>query len=88
MKIEVNEHDIEQGRRRDLKCCAIGRALDRAGVVHFGVTGPAVLLANELRLSTARLLPPFVQRWILDFDAGKLVEPFSFELKTFESVLV
>ena len=88
MKIEVTENDIEHGQRGDPKCCAIGRALDRAGVMHFGVMGPAVLLANELRLSTALLLPPFVQRWILDFDAGKPVQPFSFELNTFENALV
>jgi len=87
MKIEVTEQDIENGRRGDPKCCAIGRALDRAGVVHFGVMGPAVLIANESRLSTARLLPASVQRWILDFDAGKPVEPFSFELSTHEAAV-
>lgn len=79
MKITVTKEDIGGGRRSDPEDCPVARALRRAGVVHFGVTGMAVMIPGE-RQHTSVLLPGEVQEWIMDFDWGTPVKPIEFEL--------
>lgn len=80
MNITVTKEDIECGQRRDPENCAIARALVRAGLDHFGVMGPSIMVADGWgRLASLRL-PEEVSDWILNFDAGNLVEPLSFKL--------
>ena len=80
MKITVTQEDIEQGRRSEPNECAVARAFLRAGVDHFGVMGARVMVANRLGHLVNLMLPRSVQNWILDFDAGKFVVPFAFNI--------
>ena len=80
MTISVTREDIEQGRRCDPDCCPVGRALSRAGVVHFGVVGPTVMVADDAEHATGLPLPTAVKDWILDFDGAQPVEPITFDL--------
>jgi hypothetical protein len=79
MKITVTQEDIEQGRKNEPYTCAVARAFLRAGVDHFGVMGERVMVANLGHL-VSLLLPRSVRKWILDFDAGKFVVPFTFDI--------
>lgn len=58
----------------------MGRALSRAGVSHFGVLGPAVVIADGEQHVTFMQLPEEVTEWILSFDRFEPVRPFTFEL--------
>jgi hypothetical protein len=79
MKITVTKNDIEGGRKSDPEDCPVARALRRAGILHFGVTGMAVMVQGEREHATI-LLPSGVQEWIMEFDWGTQVEPMHFEL--------
>lgn len=80
MNITVTREDIEHGQRRDPEQCAIARALMRAGLDHFGVMGPSVMVADGWGRLTSLRLPESVSDWIFNFDAGNPVEPISFRL--------
>ncbi len=79
MKITVTARDIEKGRRRDPSECPVARALRRAGISHFGVTGMLAIIQNG-RTHIPLVLPGAVQDWILDFDWGSAMSPIEFEL--------
>jgi len=79
MNIRVTSEDIEHGQMRDPYGCPVARAVRRAGVAHFGVTGMAVM-AGEDRQRTMVILPGVAQDWIKAFDYGMPVAPFEFEL--------
>ena len=79
MNIRVTSEDIEHGQMRDPYGCPVARAVRRAGVAHFGVTGMAVM-AGEDRQRTMVILPSIAQDWIKAFDYGMPVAPFEFEL--------
>jgi hypothetical protein len=79
MRITVTKEDIAGGRRSDPEDCPVARALRRAGLSHFGVTGMAVMMPGESQHASV-LLPARVQEWIMDFDWGTPVKPFEFEL--------
>jgi len=80
MKITVTQEDIEQGQRCEPNTCAIARAFLRAGVKHLGVMGRTVMVANPPGHLVSLLLPRAVRNWIVDFDAGKFVVPFAFDI--------
>lgn len=80
MKITVTSKDIEEGRRRDPSECPVARALRRAGISHFGVTGMLVIVQTG-RKHIPLVLPATVQEWILDFDWGSAMAPIDFELR-------
>ncbi len=80
MRITVTQEDIDNGRRCDPDCCPVGRALSRAGLIHYGVIGSAVMIKDGQAHAMALPLPAPVRDWILDFDGSRAVEPFSFEL--------
>jgi hypothetical protein len=80
MKITVTQEDIEQGRKGEPHACAVARAFFRAGVDHLGVMGPRVTVTNALGHLVSLLLPRSVWSWIVDFDAGRFVVPFSFDI--------
>jgi hypothetical protein len=79
MRITVTTKDIEEGRRRDPSECPVARALRRAGISHFGVTGMLVIVQTG-RNHVPLVLPANVQDWILDFDWGSAMAPIDFEL--------
>jgi hypothetical protein len=80
MNITVTREDIKHGQRRDPEHCAIARALVRAGLDHFGVMGPSVMVADGWGRLTSLRLPEEVSDWIFDFDAGNPVGPLRFKL--------
>jgi hypothetical protein len=80
MKIIVTEEDIEGGQKGQPHSCALARAFLRAGVDHFGVLGQTVMVADAAGHLATVPLPPAVRDWILSFDAGKVVSPFSFDI--------
>jgi hypothetical protein len=80
MTISVTKEDIKHGKRCDPDCCPIGRALSRAGIVHFGVVGPTVMVADDSDHATGLPLPKEVKDWILEFDGAGPVEPITFDL--------
>ncbi len=80
MNITVTLEDIEHGQRRDPEPCAIARALMRAGLDHFGVMGPSVMVADTWGRLTSLRLPEAVSDWIFNFDAGNPVRPIVFEI--------
>jgi len=80
MNITVTKEDIEYGQRRDPENCAIARALVRAGLDHFGVMGPSVMVADGWGRLTSLRLPEEVSDWIFNFDAGNPVEPLHFKI--------
>ncbi len=77
MRIQVTSEDLANGRRRDARGCPVALALNRAGILHFGVTGMLVWFAEGQRCV---LLPTAVQEWIRAYDAGVAMEPIEFEL--------
>ena len=80
MNITVTKNDIEQGQRRDPEQCAVARALVRAGLNHFGVMGPSVMVGDRWGGLTSVRIPREVSDWIFNFDAGNAVSPISFDL--------
>jgi hypothetical protein len=80
MKISVTKDDIEKGQPRNPNACPIGRAIQRAGLQDYCVTGSAIIVADQRHQTSALLLPEAVQHWIADFDKAKPVGPISFEL--------
>jgi hypothetical protein len=80
MKIRVTRQDIKQGEKRDPEQCAVALALIRAGINHFGVMGPSVMVPDAVGRLISLPLPAAVADWIFDFDAGKAVRPMAFEL--------
>lgn len=81
IRIDVTEEDIQAGRRRNgLQCplaLALQRGLGRMVVVNYAsYSRPCPGVAEP----DYRYLPSDVVRWRIDFDAGKPVSPFSFEI--------
>src|SRR4051812_25193687 len=77
MKIIVTRKDIQNGHKHDPDRCPVARALQRAGVQHFGVLASDVMLADGWNPTALLPLPFRVTDWILDFDAGRPVKPIS-----------
>ena len=78
--ITITKEDILNGRRCDPNSCPVGRALSRAGVSHFGVIGPTVVIVDGQDRRRIMPLPENVSEWILEFDACRQVKPLVFEL--------
>jgi hypothetical protein len=79
MKITVTKDDIVVGRKSDPGDCPVARALRRAGVAHFGVTGMTGMIEGRQQHGIV-LLPAPVQEWIVEYDLGFPVEPMAFDL--------
>lgn len=74
MKIDVVQEDINHGKRENPLACPIALAIGRS-------IGTVSVEVNTVRSKTHWVyLPMKAQVFIRDFDAGKLVQPFSFEL--------
>jgi hypothetical protein len=80
MQITVTREDIEGGQRHDPERCPVAKALNRAGILHFGVMLASVVVADGRGHVAGLPLPARVTDWILDFDANRAVAPISFEL--------
>jgi hypothetical protein len=76
--VTVTQEDIEQGCRGDVGHCpvarAIARALDRSDILVWGAR------VNLFYAPSSFYLPGHVTQWIVRFDHGEPVSPFSFEM--------
>lgn len=82
MRVEVSQEDIDNGVPGRPYSCAVALAVRRAdgGWVSF-VGSSEVRLRDHAWCS----LPEHVQQFIIDFDHGRRVEPFAFDLKCKET---
>lgn len=70
--IEVTADDIARGTRKSCSCCPIALALARCTGLVVSVESDWVYFMPDL--------PQTAVEFIKTFDAGKPVQPFSFEL--------
>ncbi len=91
MLITVTQEHIDKGRiaiksgERVSENCAVSKALmDRFKVEHVDINHNQInyigLFPDEVILDHAIPLPKEVDDWIKDYDFGRPVTPFSFEL--------
>lgn len=79
MNVQVSKGHIETGQKQKCQSCPVALALAEATGVLWHVT-PSYLIVWRGRLVPHVTTPEEVQRFIRDFDAGKAVQPFSFEI--------
>lgn len=82
-EIEVTEDDIARGKRCDARSCPIALAIRRAVGREYGVLvaySNIYLGLDEQAVPDWRMTPPAIERWLLDYDNGLAVQPFSFDL--------
>lgn len=86
--ITVTQDDIDHGKKADCRCCPIARAVRRAwkpeckfvavtGIKLFVYFKPTSTNWNPHEVYT---LPLEAELFVADFDNGKGVEPFEFEV--------
>jgi hypothetical protein len=80
MKIQITEKCIKNGIRRDVHCCPIALALQRAGLRDVHVSN-RYIQGNGKFKHYAFKLPRKAIAFIWDFDRKKPVKPFAFVLK-------
>ena len=76
--INVTARDIEKGSRAEPESCPVARALSRA-FRSQAIVGTRDVDFNDGSLKTI-FLPADAVRFILDFDRGRPVRPFKFEV--------
>lgn len=72
--VSVTQEDIDQGVRNSSFSCAVARACRRV-IPYFSSCYNGACIGGKLVP-----LPKDVFSWILNFDAGNLVKPITFEL--------
>lgn len=89
--IEVTAEDIKDAKPLSIWDCAVAKACNRLKLAehHVQVDGTNVYFYKDddrqaLHVAVATL-PYEAQAWIQEFDSGKNVQPFSFELEVPDS---
>ena len=77
MKIKVTQDDIDNGERHRCYRCPIAHAMCRTLGASIAVTQEKYYREED----DGKYLPTEAQRFILDFDAGRPVAPFEFEVE-------
>ena len=82
MLVQVTEQDIEEGKRHNCHLCPVALAVART----LGMKTDDVLMTGDvyIRWEGWRLLGDGsfkIRRFAANFDKGKPVKPFSFELR-------
>lgn len=77
LKVEVTAEDIAAGVPSDCQECPIALALKRAGVIEPAVAKTWFLAGKGADMVN---LPPLGWSFVIEFDNGRKVEPFSFEI--------
>jgi hypothetical protein len=80
VRVEVTRADIRQGVPRCGEDCAVSLALNRATDRAWFVTG-RVAHSGGKRNGVSVRLPDAAVQWIAEFDDGRPVEPFAFDLE-------
>lgn len=86
--VKVTDYDIRHGEPRNSERCPIKNALHRSDwnapkVPWDGkVNGRGVIAMTdpETGIRYEWYIPPGVNRWLMEYDAGKSVEPIEFQL--------
>lgn len=78
MKIVVTQNDIERGTRYRACACPVALAIKRRTSRECEVAGRYMIFRSDI--NTKYDLPTPVRKFVVDFDTGKPVKPFSFEL--------
>lgn len=80
--IEVTEEDIEKAKRNDSYMCVVAQALARTipEAHHIEVDSQSIRFTRGPR-RFVYLTPYAVQGYVVAFDAGEAIEPFSFWLR-------
>lgn len=76
MRIEVTQEDIDRGVRDQPCACALALATTRATGRNAAVGTTSIFFDLESGIS----LPLLARNFVRDFDAGRSVRPFSFDL--------
>jgi hypothetical protein len=81
MKIDVTQKHINRGFRKTCGQCPVALALAEAFSANWSHAGPSTLSVRRNRLRTLDWDTPVVARdFMLRFDSGAPVSPFSFDL--------
>lgn len=75
MRIFITQEDIDKGQKSNCYECPIAQSLKRKGSHNVAVFDGSIWMAGEEFIT-----PLNVDDFIRAFDAGKPVQPFSFEL--------
>lgn len=74
--INVTQENIDKGKRFASCSCPVALALKNAGYQKVSVTGPVVCIGTGYRWKVT----PEIYTFIIGFDGGMKVKPFTFEL--------
>ena len=81
VKVSITQRDINKGERYDDVGCPIARALRRKGIkASVGSAGWTTKRTKVIKGWPGKFKEE-IQGFIDDFDSGKKVKPFTFELK-------
>lgn len=78
--IEVTQSDIYNGHRNECNKCPIALAMSRYFKCEVTVAYNYCQIPNKLGGSIRIINSEVMQRFIDDFDSGRPVQPFSFEI--------
>ncbi len=92
-KIDVTREDIDNGTKRACGLCPVALAAKRVvapfmRVAAYSTALELVTTERPFRPDTLHRLPATATSFIIDFDRGSPVEPFSFELDIPEEFLL
>lgn len=80
MEIEVTQLDIKNGRRNSCGSCPVALAIQRITGVRPFIETEFVLLDPFTNNPTRRVLPKIARKFVVDYDMGLHVEPFTFRI--------
>ena len=80
MKIEVKQEHIDKGYRRSKCWCPVALALRDAGLEQPSVNPLRIIYSRGLHTVGCEV-PESAKQFILAFDVGECVKPFSFALE-------
>jgi hypothetical protein len=80
--VEVTRAMIRRGKQKNCRECPVAIAVSKATRMPFVNAGPLGIYVGEdpYNLNHMAWTPPEVWDWMTNFDNGRPVEPFSFEI--------
>jgi len=90
MLIKITQDDIDTGQKNHCNNCPVALAVQRISVKHIlchVMLDRVYGMDSDTNTVWIRLLPSHVQLFIANFDDGKYVKPFEFDLEIPEKYL-
>ena len=81
MRVEVENHHIQEGVKGSTLLCPVALALGDKGCLDVKVMRHAVLWKDDDEQAWCANHPADVEDWIYEFDSGREVEPLTFDLE-------